>query len=52
MDEVDIAPALSAAALAIKDENELVSSLTRPELGKADSGYSAPCEMPRKHASP
>ena len=25
MEEVDIAPALSAAALAVKDENELVS---------------------------
>lgn len=51
VEEVDIAPAISAAALAVKDENELVSDLA------AFSGLELTpsrelCEMLRKHASP
>lgn len=51
MEEVDIAPALSGAALAVKDENELVCN--RAALGMENADFtSAQCEMPPRPASP
>jgi nucleosome binding factor SPN SPT16 subunit len=52
IEEVDIAPALSAAALAVKDENELVCPIALNYVDQADFVTSVPCEMPRKPVSP
>jgi nucleosome binding factor SPN SPT16 subunit len=59
VEEVDITPALSAAALAVKDENELVRILPFTPghsysdfvpLAIANMRHSALCEQRRKHA--
>ena len=53
VEEVDISPALSGAALAVKDENELVSLLLNAwGLGDTNIAPSVLCEAPRKPASP
>lgn len=51
-EEVDIAPALSAAALAVKDENELVCFPVDEFTDRADSVNSVLCEMPPRPVSP
>ncbi len=51
IEEVDIAPALSAAALAVKDENELVRSILLTFLAALIIA-SVLCEMLRKPVSP
>lgn len=51
VEEVDISPAISSAALAVKDENELVSIHLRLSYIMLTI-YSAQCEMHRKPVLP
>lgn len=52
VEEVDIAPALSGAAFAVKDENELVSTFMPANFVFKLMMSREPCEMLRKLASP
>lgn len=51
VEEVDISVALSAAALAVKDENELVCILVIQNCAMLIT-HSEPCEMLQRRASP
>lgn len=51
VEEVDIASALSAAALAVKDQNELVCGAALTGRSTADFVLSVLCEAPQRHVS-